>query len=135
MSGSVGRVEVTGPAPRAVAWERYADLDAWPTWAPQIRSVETDGRRLATGRSGTVHVLGGLRVPFVVTAVDAGRMTWSWIARLGPVALTLHHDLDPAPDGGTVAGLTLEGPALLVAAYGPLTRAPLTRLLRREDVG
>lgn len=130
MSSSVRRVEVSGPAPLTVAWERYADLDAWPTWAPQIRSVEADGRRLATGRSGTVHVVGGLRVPFVVTAVDAGRATWSWIAWLGPVALTLHHDLAPAPGVGTVAGLTLEGPALLVAAYGPLTRLPLVRLLR-----
>jgi hypothetical protein len=130
VSGSARRVEVTGPATRAVAWERYADLDAWPTWAPQIRSVVADGRRLARGRSGTVHVVGGLRVPFVVTAVDPGRATWSWIARVGPVALTLHHDLAVAPDGRTVAGLVVEGPALLVAAYGPLTRLPLARLLR-----
>ena len=109
---------------------RYADLDAWPTWAPQIRSVVADGRRLARGRSGTVHVVGGLRVPFVVTAVDPGRATWSWIARVGPVALTLHHDLAAASDGRTVAGLVIEGPALLLAAYGPFTRLPLARLLR-----
>lgn len=130
MSGSVRRVRVSGPATRAVAWERYADLDAWPSWSPQIRSVVADGRRLAPGRSGTVHLVGGLRVPFVVTAVDAGRATWSWIARVGPVALTLHHDLASGPDGRTVAGLSLEGPTLLVATYGPLTRLPLTRLLR-----
>jgi hypothetical protein len=130
VGGSVTRVEVVGPATRAVAWERYADLDVWPTWAPQIRWVAANGRRLAPGRSGTVHVVGGLRVPFVVTAVDAGRATWSWIARVGPVALTLHHDLAVAPDGRTVAGLVVEGPALLVATYGPLTRLPLARLLR-----
>jgi hypothetical protein len=131
VGGSVRRVEVAGPAPPSAAWERYADLDAWPGWAPQIRTVDADGRRLALGRSGTVHVVGGLRVPFVVTAVDETRLTWSWIARLGPVALTLHHDLSLGPDG-TDAGLTLEGPALLVAAYGPLTRAPLARLLRED---
>ncbi len=130
MSSSVRRVEVSGPASPAVAWERYADLDAWSTWAPQIRSVAADGRRLRVGRSGTVHVVGGLRVPFVVTAVDDRALTWSWIARLGPVALTLHHDLSATPDG-TVAGLTLEGPALVVGTYGPLTRVPLTRLVRR----
>ena len=129
MGGAVSRVEVSGPGRPDVVWERYADLDAWPTWAPQIRTVVADGRRLAPGRSGTVHVVGGLRVPFVVTAVDAGRRTWSWIARVGPVALTLHHDLVTGPDG-TVAGLALEGPALLVAAYGPATRLPLRRLVR-----
>lgn len=129
MSTTVRRVEVTGPALTTAAWERYADLSLWRTWAPQIRSVEADGARLAPGRSGTVHVLGGLRVPFVVTAVDEQRRTWSWIARLGPVGLTLHHDLSPALDG-TTAGLTVEGPGLVVALYAPLTTAPLERLLR-----
>jgi hypothetical protein len=128
MSSAVRRVEVTGRARPATAWERYADLARWPTWAPQIRRVEADGPRLAVGRTGTVHVVGGLRVPFVVTAVDDGLMTWSWIARVGPVALTLHHDLVPA-GSGTTAGLAVEGPGLVVATYGPLTRAPLTRLV------
>lgn len=131
MHSSVRRIEVTGPAEPGVAWERYADLALWPGWAPQIRSVEADGPRLAQGRSGTVHVVGGLRVPFVVTAVDHHRLTWSWIARLGPVALTLHHDLVGVP-GGARAGLVLEGPTLVVAVYAPLTRAPLARLLRAD---
>ena len=129
MSGVVRRVEVTGRARPAVAWERYAALARWPTWAPQIRAVDADGPRLAVGRSGTVHVVGGLTVPFVVTAVDEQALTWGWIARLGPVTLTLHHDLLPAPDG-TRAGLVLEGPRLVVATYGPLTRIPLRRLVR-----
>lgn len=120
---------MTGPAEAAAAWGRYAELAAWPSWAPQITAVEADGPRLAVGRSGSVHVVGGLRVRFVVTAVDEDRLAWGWIAWLGPVALTLHHDLRPTAEG-TVAGLTLEGPALLVAAYGPLTRVPLGRLLR-----
>lgn len=123
------RVEVTGPARPSLAWERYADLQAWPTWAPQIRGVEADGRRLAVGRAGVVRTVGGLGVRFVVTAVDETAMTWSWIARFGPVTLTLHHDLSPDPRG-TRAGLVLDGPALLVAAYGPLTRWPLRRLVR-----
>jgi hypothetical protein len=129
VSGAVRRIEVTGRARPVVAWERYAELNAWPTWAPQIRAVQADGPRLAVGRSGTVHVLGGIRVPFVVTAVEADALTWSWIARLGPVALTLHHDLSLVPDG-TRAGLVLEGPALLVATYGLLAQVPLTRLVR-----
>jgi hypothetical protein len=129
MRSTVRRIEVTGRARVETAWERYADLARWPGWAPQIRSVEADGPRLAAGRSGTVRVVGGLRVPFVVTAVDEERLTWSWIARVGPVALTLHHDLSVAREG-TAAGLVVEGPALVAATYGPLTRAPLARLVR-----
>ncbi len=58
---AVRRVQVTGAARPVVAWERYADLDAWATWAPQIRGVEADGPRLATGRTGTVVALAGVR--------------------------------------------------------------------------
>ena len=126
--GAVRRVEVAGPARPVVAWERYAVLDAWSTWAPQIRGVESDGARLVRGLTGVVRAVGGLRVPFVVTDVDERAMRWSWIARVGPVALTLHHDLAPHPRG-TAAGLALEGPTPVVAAYAPLTRLALARLV------
>lgn len=126
--GAVRQVEVTGPARAVVAWERYAVLDAWTSWAPQIRAVEATGPRLERGLTGVVRVVGGLRVPFVVTAVDERSMRWSWIARVGPVVLTLHHVVAPGPSG-TVAGLVLEGPAPLVAAYAPLTRLALARLV------
>ncbi len=128
VASRVRRVEVTGPARPEVAWERYADLAAWPAWAPQIRAVEADGERLARGRSGVVRVPGGLAVRFVVTAVDEPGTRWSWIAWVGPLALTLHHDLTATP-AGTCAGLVLEGPAVVVAAYAPLTRVALARLV------
>lgn len=127
---AVRRLEVTGPARPVVAWERYADLGAWATWAPQIRGVDADGPRLALGRSGVVHALGGLRVRFVVTAVDERAMRWSWIARVGPLTLSLHHDVTPDARG-TRAGLVLEGPAPVVTAYAPLTRVALARLVAR----
>jgi len=126
--GAVRRVDVTGAVRPAVAWERYADLDAWPTWAPQIRGVDADGRRLAVGRRGVVRALGGLHVRFVVTAVDERAMRWSWIAWVGPVSLSLHHEVAPDPRG-TRAGLVLEGPGPVVAAYAPLTRIALARLV------
>ena len=128
LRGAVRRVDVTGTARPAVAWERYADLDAWATWAPQIRGVEADGTRLAVGRHGVVRALGGLRVRFVVTAVDERSLRWSWIARIGPVSLSLHHEVAPDPRG-TRAGLVLEGPGPVVAAYAPLTRIALARLV------
>ena len=129
--GTVRRVEVSGSARPVVAWERYAVLDAWSSWAPQIRGVDADGTRLVRGLTGEVRVVGGLRVPFVVTDVDERAMRWSWIARVGPVVLTLHHDVAPARRGrqGTVAGLVLEGATPLVAAYAPLTRLALARLV------
>ena len=34
-------MHVTGKADPATAWHRYADLDAWTQWSPQIRRVDT----------------------------------------------------------------------------------------------
>jgi hypothetical protein len=34
-------MHVTGKADPATAWQRYADLDAWTQWSPQIRRVDT----------------------------------------------------------------------------------------------
>ena len=129
MRPGLRRIEVTGSATPVLAWSRYADLGAWSTWAPPIVGVDADGAALAVGRHGSVRVVGGIRIGFVVTAVDPEAMTWSWIASLGPVRLTLHHDVGPDP-AGTRAGLTLEGPAPVVTGYAPLARLALVRLTR-----
>ena len=34
-------LHVTGKADPAATWHRYADLDAWTQWSPQIRRVDT----------------------------------------------------------------------------------------------
>lgn len=72
----------------------------------------------------------GVRVPFRINAVDRRRRTWAWTARVAGARLSLEHDLSRT-DGGTRAGLTLTGPALLVAPYAVFTRWPLHRLLVR----
>lgn len=41
-------LHVKGAADPATAWERYADLDAWTQWSPQIQRVDT----------GPVHEVG-----------------------------------------------------------------------------
>ncbi|WP_168199709.1 SRPBCC family protein [Citricoccus sp. SGAir0253] len=124
------RVEVHGSAPLPEAWDRYERYDAWPGWAPHIRRVEADGPRIRPGARGTVHGYGGLRLPFRIDAVDATARTWSWTVWALGRPLRLRHDL-VAADGGTRAGVDLEGPALLVAPYAPFTRWPLHRLVRR----
>ena len=44
-------MHVTGTADPATAWHRYADLDAWTQWSPQIRRVDT-GPVLDSGVDG-----------------------------------------------------------------------------------
>jgi hypothetical protein len=124
------RLHARGSADPALAWRRYVEIDAWRTWSPHILRVDADAGRIAVGVSGRVHVVGGLRVPFTITEVDAARRTWSWIARLGPVRLTLHHGVRPHPRG-SATDLGMEGPDAVLIAYAPLAWLALRRLVAR----
>lgn len=111
-------------------WERYADPGRWAGWAPQIRRVDTDAGRIAPGVTGTVHGPPGIRVRFVVTAVDEVARTWAWDVRAGPVRLHLRHGVAAGADGSRT-WLTVRGPWPVPAAYLPVARIALHRLVRR----
>lgn len=104
---------------------------------PQIRGVETSADRLRAGVTGRVQTSVGIGVAFVVTDVDPGRHTWSWLVHVAGRSFTLHHGL-VAVAMGTRATLAIEGPggaARLAAARGrppdPLTSHLLDVKLRR----
>jgi hypothetical protein len=130
-------LRATGPLPADAAWERYADLDLWSRWAPQISGVAVAGgqsRRLHPGLRGTVRAAGLVHVPFEVLAVDEEARTWSWRVRVGPIRLHLDHGVDdPRPDDGPHVGartwLRTTGPAAVVLPYAPLALIALHSLL------
>ena len=80
-------LRASGPAHAATAWERYADLTAWPTWSPQISAVDVPGPpRLRAGLTGRVLGLpvrgrAVLAVDFVVEDVDEPARTWAWVVQ------------------------------------------------------
>ncbi len=119
-----------GPADPGTVWERYADTRLWSTWSPQISRVELEGAgdRIATGLRGRVIAIGGLRVPFEVTSVDAEAMKWSWRVRIGPVAVRLDHGVAAHP-GGVRTTLDLHGLLPVVASYAPVAQLALRRLV------
>lgn len=112
-------ISAIGSARPATAWERYADLDRWPRWAPQITGVEAPARRLTPGLRGSVRVCGVVGVPFEVLAVDETARTWSWKVRIGPVRLHLEHGVD-AEGLGSRSWLRIRGPAAVVLPYTPV---------------
>ncbi|RJK93874.1 SRPBCC family protein [Vallicoccus soli] len=128
------RVGASGPQAPDVAWERYARPALWSTWAPQIRAVECDAPRLVAGARGSVVAAVpspvAVRLPFTVTDVDEPGRTWSWT--VGPRVLPLHlqHGVEPAEGGGSSTWLVLHGPWPVIAAYAPLARLALRRLVR-----
>lgn len=129
-------LRASGRAPADLAWERYADPALWSTWSPQIQRVDLDAPRLVTGATGTVRA--GLLprptvgIPFTVLSVDEAAMTWAWEVRLGPLPglprLHLEHGVAATADGSST-WLVVRGALPVVAAYAPLARLALTRLV------
>lgn len=128
--------EVTGPAAASTVWERYLRPEAWTGWAPHLTDVSATAANIAPGVSGTVTALGVVPARFEILHVDHAQRSWSWVVRVGPVRLALHHDViaHPGPDGapGTRARIRLEGPWLVVVTYRPLMRWAMRRLVSRE---
>lgn len=146
-------LRASGPAPAAVAWERYADLREWPRWSPQISAVRVAGSlRLRAGLTGTVlgpRVRGWplLLAGFVVEELDerARRWVWSVVPQrlLLPVPGVLgrrarlrlvHAVLDAAPRAGAPSGATttleVTGPAPVVLGYALPAWVALRGLVR-----
>jgi hypothetical protein len=119
-----------GNASPAEVWRRYADLDEWSVWAPFIQAVDSAGRELVPGLTGTVIAVGGLRVGFEVLAVDAAARTWRWRAQVGPVSLVLDHEVAARPAGGCVAVLAISGVTPVVLAYLVPAQLALRSLVR-----
>ena len=120
----------TGRADASTVWQRYLHPRLWPTWSPQISSVECADDAIAAGSTGVVHAVLGVRVPFEVTEVDGAAMRWSWIARLPlGIELALTHTVD-AVAFGTTTGLVVTGPAPVVLGYLPVATLALRKLVR-----
>ncbi len=122
-------VRARGAAPPEVVWERYAQPRLWPSWSPQIRGVRTPDARIRPGTKGDVLGPLGVRVHFVVDAVDEQARTWAWTVRTGPIVLRLEHTVMPS-GAGTSTGLRMTGPRPILLAYASIAHLALMRLVR-----
>lgn len=123
--GSV-TVEVTGPAPVTTVWERYLRPELWTGWAPHLTRVRATSRTIVPGTSGTVTALGVVPARFEIRHVDPGERSWSWLVRVGPIRLVLHHRV------GTLARIRMKGPWPVLLSYRPLMRWAMRRLVSGE---
>lgn len=113
------------PSP-AATWRAFRDTRRWSDWGPSITAVDCEPRYIEAGTTGRVRTVGGLWLPFEVTACADGRWTW----RVARVPATGHR-VETTPDG-TVAAF--EAP-VLAAGYVPVCRRALRRLERVAGSG
>ena len=126
-------LRATGPLPADQAWERYADLDRWPRWAPRISGVTVSGRARAgcvPGSRARCARPGWCTSPSRSLAVDEQARTWSWRVRVGPgPPHPRPRDRGPRRRRGTRTWLRTTGPALVVLPYSPVAFIALHALL------
>ena len=120
-------LSATGPVPAAEAWRRYARLELWPTWSPQLRRTEPGGV-LTPGLTGRVYGPLGVHADFTVDRVDVPARCWAWTVRRGPLTVRLTHGVR-STTAGSRTWLLLDGPAPVVLGYAPLARYALHRLV------
>lgn len=126
-----GRVSVTGSADPETVWQRYAQPRLWPTWSPQIRSVEYDHPTLRPRTRGVVRTFGGAGIPFEVEEVDDLRRTWAWRVEVRGLRLHLDHGVESAEGAGSRTWLKVTGPPVISHLYAHVAATlALRRLVR-----
>ena len=128
---STARVSVTGGARPETAWERYVRPRLWPTWSPQIRSVEYDHPTLRPRTKGVVRTFAGVGIPFVIEDVDPVERTWTWRVVAFGLSLRLRHGVRTHAEGSQT-WLEVTGPPLISHAYARIATIALRRLVCQD---
>jgi hypothetical protein len=108
-------------APATVLWELMVNPERWPTWGPSVRGAVLDGPDLRLGSRGVVTTVGGLRLPFEITAYESGTR-WAWT--VAGVPATDHTVESLGPNRCRVSF----GTPWLAAPYLGVCRMALSRL-------
>ena len=75
------RVSRAVDASAETCWDLLTDTERWPDWGPSVTAVDCAERYIQTGTEGRVRVVGGLWLPFEITACREYRWTWR-VARI-----------------------------------------------------
>jgi hypothetical protein len=98
------------------AWERLAQVERWPEWAPHIVAVTVDPRsELGPRSSGNLRIRRLGRNSFRMTTWDPPHR-WEWSGGLPGVRIDYDHRFSPAGDNSATLTwtVTLRGPLATV---------------------
>ena len=108
-------------APASVLWELLVNPERWPSWGPSVVRAVLDDPDLRLGSRGVVTTVGGLRLPFEITAFERGAR-WAW--SVAGISATDHTVETLASDRCRVGF----GAPWVVAPYLAVCRIALARL-------
>ena len=122
-------------APPAKVWEVMVDVERWPSFAPQLRSIERrEAGPLRLGSSARVTPNGFFGSDWVVTEYTEGR-SFAWKANIAPgLHLVAGHVIEPE-DRGTRLTLSLQSSGPLATLLSPILGVIFRRNTRQEGEG
>lgn len=121
-------------APPEVVWRVTVDIERWPEWTPNFRSV----KRLEAGAFGIgcrarIKQPGLPEAEWVVAAFVPGER-FTWETRVRGTRMIATHELSPE-GAGTRSVLRIEILGLIAKLLWPLIRGSVRRSIARENQG
>ena len=93
MATELLRREFTVEAPLASAWHAFADVAAWPSWAPHIRHVKVVSPGLiGPASTGSLSFRPIGRSRFEISSYDEG-VRWKWVGNVLWLRIRYDHRL------------------------------------------
>ena len=111
------------------AWGHLARIEAWPSWARHIRSIETNGP-LSPETEGTIRLRNGVTSRFRMTELNTGR-NWVWEGSFLWLQIRYDHVFEAVDDDRTQITFRVDGAGFGCATLGRLFAAIYARNLDR----
>lgn len=122
-------------APPAQVWHVMSDVERWPEWTPTVAEVRrTNPGPLRIGARARIRQRWLRPTDWVVTALHEGRQ-FDWETKGTGLRVSARHLVEPNPQGGSRATLSVQFGGLLGWIVGRVTGPMNRRLLALEADG
>jgi uncharacterized membrane protein len=126
-------VEIDAPA--TTVWERFVDVERWPTWTASVtRIVPLDGPGIVVGNRFEIKQPRLPNVVWEVTEVDPG-ISWTWRQRSPGATTSASHELVAQAGDRTLVKQRIDQRGPIGVAVGLLMRRLTKRYLDLEGQG
>ena len=125
------RREFMVDAPISAAWQHFADVEQWPSWAKHISRIDlTPKGALSLQSAGVIHLKNGITSKFRMTEINA-LQNWIWVGNFLWLLVTYDHRFDEVDSEHTKLTFTVAGEGFGVSIFGRLFAAVYNRNLDR----
>lgn len=115
----------------ADAWNHFAQVEKWPSWARHIRKVELHPTgELGPHTHGRLHLRNGMKSEFSMTSYEP-HMSWQWSGPFLWMHIDYDHRFRVVDERTTEMTFVVEGSGFGINFFGPIFATIYNRNLDR----